>query len=226
MWKAVAMGDSDGALDDAPGRRGRLHGRLLKALGAVSAVATAIALWQFGVFGDGPERDPVSVIEGLETPSLPEDVSESSAAPTANAASATIESPSESSAAPTTAAPPSESPSSVAPNETPSAPEEAGPAGPSCTASLTVEKDWGDSVEVSVTVVNSGAVSLAAWEVDLDLEEVSIYHYWNMRELGGGQYGSEDWNGRLDPEEDAVAGFQAELGDGAALPDAVACTAS
>jgi len=225
LWKAVVMGGSDGALGDAPGRRGRLHGRLLQALGAVSAVAAAVALWQFGVFGDGPERDPVSVIDGLETPSLPEGASESSAAPTAHIASATIESPS-ASAAPTTSAPPSESPSSPATSETPTATEEAGPAGPSCTASLTVEKEWSDSAEVSVAVVNSGAVALAAWEIDLDLREVSVYAYWNMRELGDGRYGSEDWNGRLDPGEDAVAGFQATLGDGAALPDAVPCTAS
>jgi hypothetical protein len=220
------MGDSDGALDDVPGRRGRLHGRLLQALGAVSAVAAAIALWQFGVFGDDPERDPVSVIEGLETPSLPEGASETSAAPSAHAASATIESPSESSPAATTSAPPSESPSPLPPNETPSATEEAGATGTSCTASLTIENAWDESVEVSVTIVNSGAFALAAWEIDLDLRDVSIYNHWNMRELDDGRYGSEDWNGRLDPGEDAVAGFQAELGDGAELPDAVPCTAS
>jgi cytoskeletal protein RodZ len=226
LWKAVLMDDSGGALDDAPGRRGRLHGRLLQVLGAVSAVAAAVALWQFGVFGDDPERDPVSVIEGLETPSLPDGASESSAAATAHAASATIESPSESSPAASTSAPPSESPSPLPPNETPSATEEAGTTGASCTASLTVENEWDNSVEVSLTVVNSDAVALAGWEIDLDLQDVSIYNHWNMRELDDGRYGSEDWNGRLDPGEDAVAGFQAELGDGAELPDAVPCTAS
>jgi hypothetical protein len=226
LWKAVVMGDSGGALDDAPGRRGRLHGRLLQVLGAVSAVAAAIALWQFGVFGDDPDRDPVSVIEGTETPSLPEDASESSAAPTAHAASAPVESPSESSAAATSAAPASASPSPSAPNGTPSPTEEVQAAGLSCTASLTVKQAWEDSVEVSVAVVNSGGVALAAWEIDLDLRDVSIYNRWNMRELDGGRYGSEDWNGRLDPGEDAVAGFQAELGDNAEIPDTVPCTAS
>jgi hypothetical protein len=178
------------------------------------------------VFCDDPDRDPVSVLEGLETPSLPDSASESSAAPTAQAASATVESPSESSAAATSAAPPSESPSSLAPNGTPSATEEVQAAGVSCTASLTVKKEWEDSVEVSVAVVNTGGVALAAWEIDLGLRDVSIYNHWNMRELDGGRYASEDWNGRLDPGEDAVTGFQAELGDSAEIPDTVPCTAS
>ncbi|WP_205325009.1 cellulose binding domain-containing protein [Glycomyces sp. YM15] len=217
------MGDAAGGHADGPGGRGRLHGRLLQVLGAVSAVAAVIALWQFGVFGGGPDRGPVDVIEGLETPSVPEE-SASSGVASAQAASPTVESPSESSAAATSAEPSSASPSPAAPSESAStAVEEAVSA--SCTASLTLEREWDDSVQVSVEVVSTGSVALASWEIDLDLQDVSIYNHWNMRELDHGRYGSEDWNGRLDPGEDAVAGFQAAMGDGASMPDAVACTA-
>lgn len=95
----------------------------------------------------------------------------------------------------------------------------------SCTASLSVEKEWDDAVEVQIEVVSTGGVALEAWEIDLDLRDVDIYHHWNMRALGDGRYGSEDWNGRLDPEENAVAGFQAAADDGADLPGSVPCTA-
>ncbi|MDA1358921.1 cellulose binding domain-containing protein [Glycomyces luteolus] len=218
------MGDAAGAHDDAPGGRGRLHGRLLQVLGGVSAVAALIALWQFGVFGEGPDRDPVDVIEGVETPSVPDGESESEGAASAGAASATVESPSESSAAATSAEPSSASPTPAAPSETASAATEAA-APASCTANLTLENAWDDSVEVTVEVVSTGSVASASWEIDLDLRDVEIYNHWAMRELEDGRYGSEDWNGRLDPEENAIAGFQATVGDHAELPDAVACTA-
>ncbi|MFG3342911.1 cellulose binding domain-containing protein [Glycomyces sp. NPDC048151] len=209
----------------APGGRGRLHGRLLQVLGGVSAVAVVVALWQFGVFGSGPERDAVNVAEDLESLSIPEGVSESGSA-SAQASSAAVESPSASSAAPSTAAAVSESPSSAVPSapvETSAAVEEGGSA--ACTASLTVAQEWEDSVEVTVEVVNAGSVALEAWEVDLDLRDVSIYNHWNMRELDRGWYGNEDWNARLDPGEDAVAGFQAEVDDGAEVPGSVSCSA-
>lgn len=218
------MGGSGGALGEAPGRRGRLHGRLLQVLGAVSAVAAAIALWQFGVFGGGPERDPVSVVEGLETLSIPDGAGESIGAASALAASAAVESPSESTVAATSAEPSSAGPPPSPPDESTVISEE--PVGAaSCTANLTLEKEWDDSVEVTVEVANAGGVALASWEVDLGLRDVEIYNYWNMRELDHGRYGSEEWNGGLDPGEDAIAGFQAVVGDRFALPDSVPCKA-
>lgn len=221
------MGGAAGAQDDPPAGRGRLHGRLLQVLGGVSAVAAAVALWQFGVFGGDPVGEVVDVIEGPEAPSIPDGAGESSTGAPALAASASAASPSESTAAPTSEAPSSAAPTSTAPSETvPAVEESGGPSGVSCSASLTVEQEWDDSVEVSVEVVNSGGVALESWEVDLDLRDVDIYHYWSMRDLGGGRFGSEDWNARLDPGEDAVAGFQAELGDRADLPGPVSCTAA
>ncbi|GAA2138938.1 cellulose binding domain-containing protein [Glycomyces algeriensis] len=218
------MDEADGALDDSPGRRGRLHGRLLQLLGVVSAVAAVIALWQFVVFGDDPDRDPVSMAEGLETLSIPEGSSSSGAVASVSASSSPIESPSESSAAATSDAPTSASAAPSSSEEaTSGAAEEAAPA--SCTASLTVEKEWDDSVEVHVEVVSTGDAALGAWEIDLDLRDVDIYNHWNMRDLDHGWYGSEDWNGRLDPGENAVAGFQAETDDRVELPGSVSCTA-
>lgn len=217
------MGGAAGAEDDVPAGRGRLHGRLLKVLGGVSALAAAVAVWQFGVFGGDPVGDVVDVIEGPETPSLP--VDESSGAP-ALAASASEASPSESSAAPTSAAPSSAVPSPSAPETSAAVEESGGPEGVSCSASLTVRQEWGDSVEVSVEVVNTGGAALASWEVDLDLRDVEIYQYWAMRDLGDGRFGSEDWNARLDPGENTIAGFQAEVEDGAELPGSVSCTAA
>lgn len=216
------MSDAAGAHDDAPGRRGRLHGRLLQVLGGVSAVAAVIALWQFGVFGEGPDRGPVDVVEGLETQPDPDGTSGGIAS--AQVASATVESPSESTAAPTSAEPSSASPTPTPPVETTSAAAEEA-ASASCSATLTVEQEWDESVEVTVEVVSTGSVALGSWEVDLGLRDVEIYNHWNMQELDHGWYGSEDWNGRLDPEENAVAGFQATTDDGADLPGAVTCTA-
>lgn len=222
------MDETDGALDDSPGRRGRLHGRLLQVLGAVSTVAAVIALWQFGVFGDAPDRE-VDVIEGLDSVSIPDGPSASGALASAQPSSAAIESPSESSTVT-----PSETPSSDAPSSPPLTPLPPGATTPpaaeggaaACTATLTVDEEWGDSVEVTVSVVNTGGVALSAWEIDLDLRDVEIYNHWSMQELDDGRYGSEDWNGRLDPDEDTQAGFQAETGDRADLPGSVPCTAS
>ncbi|MEV3936882.1 cellulose binding domain-containing protein [Glycomyces sp. NPDC049804] len=222
------MGGAAGAQDDPPAGRGRLHGRLLQVLGGVSAVAAAVALWQFGVFGEDPVGEVVDVIEDPEAPSIPDGASEpSTGAPVVAASVSAAAAPSESTAAPTSEASSSAAPTSAAPSETAAEVEESGrPSGPSCSASLTVEQEWDDSVEVSVEVVNSGSAALASWEVDLGLRDVDIYHYWSMRDLGGGRYGSEDWNARLDPGENAVAGFQAELGDRADLPGSVTCTAA
>lgn len=217
------MDDAGGALGDSPGRRGRLHGRLLQVLGAVSVFAALIALWQWGVFGDDPDRDPVSVLEGLETLSIPDGPSPSGTVASVHASSSAIESPSEPSASATSDAPTSASPSPSPSEAATSIAEEAASA--SCTASLTVNQEWNDSVEVQIEVVNTGSVTLGAWEIDLGLRDVEIYNHWNMRELDHGWYGSEDWNGRLDPEEDAVAGFQAEIDDRAEIPGSVTCTA-
>lgn len=220
------MDEHDGAFGDAPDRRGRLHGRLLQVLGAVSAVAAAIALWQFDVFGDDPEPDTVGTVEGLETPSIPDGTVSEGAADSAQASSSASQSPSESTTAATSAEPSNATSNPLPPNNT-TAPEAGAdpPTGSACTANLTLKNEWEDSIEVNVEVVNTGGEALESWELDLDLDGAEIYNHWNMRDLGDGRYGSEDWNARLDPDENAIAGFQAQTDDHLDLPDSVPCTA-
>ena len=214
--------------DDAPERRGRLHGRLIQVLGGFSALVALIALWQFGVFGGDPDRDPVGTVEGPETDWLSAGEERTGAIGSVDAASATIESPSESSAAANSASP-SDKASSGAVEEAATSEEEDeedAPAAASCSATLTLKESWDDSIEVTVEVLNSGSAELASWELDLGLDDLDIYNHWNMRELGSGRYGSEDWNGRLDPDENAVTGFQGTVGNDFELPDSVPCVAS
>ncbi|MQM25928.1 cellulose binding domain-containing protein [Glycomyces albidus] len=205
---------------------GRLHGRLLQILGAVSGVVALIAMWQLGVFGGGSDREPVSAVDGATT-EWPSAAAESSSATTAAettaAASAT---PSESASA-TPSPTPSGTASTEAPSSDPEEPEaEEGPAdGAACVANLSLRNDWDDSIEVTVEVVNTGEERLEYWEIDLDLRDMDVYHHWNMTDIGHDRFASEDWNGRLDPGEDAVAGFQAEIDDHFELPDSVPCTA-
>lgn len=212
--------------DGAPEHRGRLHGRLLQILGVVSAVAGLIALWQFGVFGDEPDRDAVGAVDGpatLEITGAADGTTTAGASPTASSTSASPSesTPAETSAAPTTAAASPEPPVST----TGAAAVEETAESASCSASLVLEKEWEAMVEVSVEVVNTGSEALESWEIDLDLDDADITNYWGMRHLDGDRYGSEDWNGRLDPDENAVTGFQAEVGRNFELPDTVACTA-
>lgn len=213
---------------EAPARRGRLHGRLLHVLGGFSALVAVVALWQFGVFGGDPDREPVGAVDGPETAWFSPGDEESSAPDSAEVASATVESPSESSAAATSEATSGDAESSAAAEETSENEEEDedDPApGASCSATLTLEEEWDDSVEVSVEVVNTGGAEFASWSIDLDLDDSDVYHYWSMRELDWDWYGSEDWNSRLDPDENAVVGFQAETGRDFELPASVTCVA-
>jgi len=212
--------------DGAPEHRGRLHGRLLQILGVVSAVAGLIALWQFGVFGDEPDRDAVGAVDGpatLEITGAADGTTTAEATPTASSTSASPSesTPAETSAAPSTAAASPEPPAST----TGAAAMEESADSASCSASLVLNEEWEDMVEVSVEVVNTGSEALESWEIDLDLDDADITNYWGMRHLDGDQYGSEAWNGRLDPDENTVTGFQAEVGQHFELPDSVACTA-
>lgn len=214
-----------------PTRTGRLHGRLLYILGGFSVIVAVVASALFGVFSGEDDRDPVATLDGPETAWFSpgdDDTSATEAAETASAASA---SPSASSAAPTTETP-SEAATSEAAEETTSAREEEatqeeehGPAGTSCSATLTLEEEWGGMVEVSVAVVNTGGTELESWAIDLDLDDAEVTHHWNMEELGRDWYGDMGWNGRLDPGEDAVVGFQAETDWDFELPDSVPCAA-
>jgi hypothetical protein len=213
--------------NDTPTPRGHLHGRLLQVLGAVSAMVIAIALWQFGVFGDDPDHDSVGAVAGLEMPSiLDEAEAEAGGEPdAAQAASATVESPSESTAPETTAAPSSET--ALTPSSTVGA-EDAGQevaTASECSASLALKRTWDGGIEVSGAVVNTGGEAIESWEIDLEFADAEIYHYWDIRHLDGYRYGNEDWNGRLEPDGNAMFGFLAYADSDFELPDSVPCAA-
>lgn len=208
--------------DRTPLLRGRLHGRLLTVLGAVAAVAVAIAIWQFSTVLGGDEggsasedwTDPAADPGGVSVVPLEEETA--TAAPTSAAASPTPEATSET---------PEETPSEAAPEESSGEPD-AGPAGPSCTATLRLEDEWSESISVKVEIVNTGEEVIDGWEIVLDIEGVEVTATWGMSHVEGDRYG--DWwsNGTLDPGEDAVPSFQAETSGDGGLPSTVPCTAT
>jgi sucrose-6-phosphate hydrolase SacC (GH32 family) len=213
-----------------PAGRGRLHGRMLQLLGALSGVVALVAMWQLGVFGGGADREPVSAVDGATTEWPTSATESSSAAAAAEASSSALESPSESASA--TASPtPSDAATTGAPpsdddEETGEEEEEAPVEGVACVAYLYLDEEWQDSVDVDVEVVNTGDERLGYWEIDLDLRDAEVYHHWNMVDVGHDWFGAEDWNAVLDPGEDAVTGFQAEVEDDFDLPSSVPCTAA
>jgi cellulase/cellobiase CelA1 len=198
---------------------------LLNVLGAASAIAIAIALWQFGVFGDDPGRDPVGAVEGLEPPSIAAETEASSAPASVQAGSAAVDSPSESTTPETTSSQPSEN--TLTPSNTAEPEEESqeGATATECSASLTLTRAWDGGMEVSGTVVNTGSEAIESWEVDLGFSGAEIYHHWDMRHLDGDRYTNEDWNGRLEPDGIAKLGFLANTDSDFELPDSVPCTA-
>ncbi|GAA1665571.1 hypothetical protein GCM10009830_08940 [Glycomyces endophyticus] len=209
---------------------GRLHGRLLQILGAVSGVVALVAMWQLGVFGGGGDREPVSAVDGATT-EWPSTAGESSsAAAAADASSSALESPSESASADASPTPSGGAATSAPPSDaeepTEEEAEEEPAEGLACAAYLYLDEEWEDSVSVEVEVVNTGGERLGSWEIDLDLDDADVYHHWNMEALGHDWFGSENWNGRLDPGEDAVTGFQAEVENDFDLPSSVTCVAA
>ncbi|WP_030154908.1 cellulose binding domain-containing protein [Glycomyces sp. NRRL B-16210] len=207
----------------SPTEGGRLHGRLLQGLGMFSAVVALLALWQFGVFGDDPEREPVGTIEGPDTAwqSAEEESPSSTYGPAASADSAPVPTP-ESSPEPTTEAPAETTTSASPPASTTGAVEEA--ATVACSVTLTLNQEWNRSIGVTVDIVNTGNVAIDSWEIDLDIDDLDIGHYWGMRERRGDWYANESWNGRLEPGENTVVGFQGEVRRGFELPSSVTCS--
>lgn len=213
--------------EEIPEGRGRLHGRLLQVLGAFSAVVALLALWQLGVFGGDDDREPVSAVDGPTSGWYPsEEGASGGAGASVDAESSPLESPSESASAEASSTP-TDAATTAGAQETADEPEEeaASAAAAECTAYLRRNEEWGRTVDVEVEVVNTGGGEIASWEIDLGIEGLTVTSYWNMRDLGGGRFGSEDWNGRLDPGENAVTGFQADAGRNVALPETVPCTA-
>ncbi|WP_100444759.1 cellulose binding domain-containing protein [Glycomyces xiaoerkulensis] len=197
--------------------RGRLHGRALKALGAVAATAAVIAAWQFALLVDEDEsafpelggQDPLA--DGPAGGSLGE-VAEATAASSPTAAAESDEpSPDAESG----------SPSPAADGDASSEPE---PSGPECAASLALEREWGNNVSVDVEVANSGEEPIDGWEVVLDFENVEVKTTWGLTRIEGDRYGNGWTNGDLDPGETTDPGFTGRSKGEPDLPETVPCS--
>ncbi len=221
----------DDQTDETPAGTGRLHGRLLQVLAAVSVLAALVAVWQLSpvlfrsdehTSATWPWQDPATIDfagEASSSEAAPTDSQEPSDADTEpsteeSSMDSEPESPAETSA--DEAAPSTEAAGTEA------APE---PEGPACTASLRVGSTWGGSMEVWVQVVNTGSERLGGWEVALAFDGAEIAHHWGMDHVGGDRYESERWNGALAPGETADAAFHASTRGDVDLPQTVPCTA-
>ncbi|MCH7232699.1 cellulose-binding domain-containing protein [Glycomyces sp. L485] len=199
--------------------RGRLHGRLFKALGAIAAAAVLIAVWQFiTVLGDDepdlPDWNDIDLLtEGAPgiSPDAESDVPNSDgASPTPTATPDT----------------PSSEPSEAASDE-PSAdaePNEPAPPASRCSAELTLEGGWGDTISVGVDVTNTGEETIEGWEIDLAVEGVEITATWGIEHVEDDRYRNVLFNGTLGPGEHAGPSFQAEAEDDHVLPGTVPCS--
>ncbi|GAB3653038.1 cellulose binding domain-containing protein [Glycomyces tarimensis] len=212
--------------DEPEAPQGRLHGHMFRILAVLTVVVALVAIWLLSpvMFSDDESsanwpwaEEPTVVFSDDGEPSS------EAASSVEDAASSAEPSMETSMAQPETAQVESDepAPSSKAPEE--SAREDE-PAEPSCSATLRLEDEWRDYVQVSVVVVNTGEEVLSGWEVTIAIDGVDVHNSWGMRHTDGDRYRNDDWNGALDPGEDAVATFQAE-GDEDDLPDSVPCTA-
>jgi hypothetical protein len=199
--------------DRAAALRGRIHGRLLLVLVVVAVLASAAAIWQFSALLD--DHDPNLAEIDRETPTAP--------MPSGDPSSATV-SPS-ATPSPTMESSPAEvrtsAPAAVASEST--APTEAA-GGPACTASLTLDNEWSESISVTVTVANSGTDRIEGWEVLLALENVEVTSTWGLEHIEGDRYGDILFNGGVDPGGSVAPSFQADVEGGFELPATVPCT--
>jgi cellulase/cellobiase CelA1 len=96
--------------------------------------------------------------------------------------------------------------------------------GPACTASLTLDNEWSESISVTVTVANHGTERIEGWEVLLALEHAEITATWGLEHIEGDRYGDILLNGGVDPGGSVAPSFQADVEDQFALPATVPCT--
>lgn len=208
--------------------RGRLHGRLLKVLIAVAALACVAAILQFSVLriGDDSDRldlgtddravpgfsaDPESAVEGTaqDSPSGAESASASEDASSSPEVDPETGLPETSGAAGSSGAEPT---------------TEAAPAAMQCTATLTLDNEWSSSVSVKVTVANTGSEPVEGWEVVIDVEHLSVASTWGLSHVEGDRYGDVWFNGSLDPGKSVGPSFTADVEGEFALPATVPCT--
>jgi cellulase/cellobiase CelA1 len=193
-------------------RRGRIHGRLLLALVAVAALASAAALWQFSALRDDHDPDLAQFDDGGST----------AAAPTSAAEGPTGEAPTTPS--PGVSASPSATASSSAPASEAATTAEAAVTGPQCTASLTLDNEWDDSVSVTVTITNTGADPVDGWEVVIGIKHLTVTSTWGLSHIEGERYGDILLNAALDQGESVDASFQADVQGNFEIPPTIPCT--
>lgn len=194
-------------------RRGRIHGRLLLALIAVAALASAAAVWQFSALRD--DHDP-------DLAQFDDDGEPTAADPTSASQGPTGE-------APTTPSPgvsesPSETASSSAPESEAATTAEAAVTGPQCTASLRLDNEWDDSVSVTVTIANTGADPVDGWEVVIGIKHLTVTSTWGFSHIEGERYGDILLNAALDQGESVDASFQADVQGNFEIPPTIPCT--
>lgn len=192
--------------------RGRIHGRLLLVLVAVAALASAVALWQFGALRDDHDPDLADFDEPETTGAAATTEPES---PTPDETASVSPTPSES---------PSETPSASASASEPAPTTEAAATGPQCTATLTLDNAWDETVSVTVTVANTGADPVDGWEVLLGIKHLSVTATWGLSHIEGERYGDVLLNAALDPGGSVDTSFQAEVQGSYEIPATVPCT--
>ncbi|MDN3239626.1 cellulose binding domain-containing protein [Glycomyces tritici] len=194
-------------------RRGRIHGRLMLVLIAVAVLVSAAAVWQFSALRDDHDPD-LARFDDEETA-------------TTESAAAVAETPPSSAPAPpspTVSASPTEAASSSAAASEPAGTTEAIVTGPQCTASLTLDNEWSESVSVTVTIANTGADPVDGWEVQIGIKHLSVTATWGIAHIEGERYGDVLFNAAIDAGESVDASFQAEVQGRYEIPETVPCT--
>jgi len=193
--------------------RGRIHGRLMLALVAVAVLVSALAVWQFSTLRDDHDPDLVR-FEDQETAAAASDATDPEAAEAATPADAT----------PTTGESPTETASATASASEPPGTSEAAANGPQCTASLTLDNAWDQSVSVTVTIANTGTDPIDGWEVQIGIKHLTVTTTWGLSHIEGERYGDILINAALDPGGTVDASFQADVQGRYEIPETVPCT--
>ncbi|WP_143590494.1 glycoside hydrolase family 3 N-terminal domain-containing protein [Thermoactinospora rubra] len=102
--------------------------------------------------------------------------------------------------------------------------------GGGCTATATVQSQWGNGYVVQpVTVKNTGASAIGGWTVTFTLPAGHVITgSWNAQLSVDGRTVTArnlGWNGALAPNASTTFGFQASRPDGSSLPSGYACAA-
>lgn len=195
-------------------RRGRIHGRLMLSLVAVAVLASAAAVWQFSALREDHDPDLVEFEDDRQSP-IADD--ETSAADGVTSEAPSLPSPS---ASPS----PTEAVSSGAPASEAATTAEEAANGPQCTASLTLDGEWDDSVSVTVTIANTGTEPVDGWEVVIGIKHLTVTSTWGLAHIEGERYGDILFNAAIAQGGSVDASFQADVRGNYEIPPTVPCT--